>query len=76
MVLRRLRSLWRQLLRSERPKQQPALWRSRDIAAVLLLMRLLRDVEGTCCPCKCALLPCTFSAATPRRSSRLNAAFA
>ncbi len=46
MVLRRLRSLWRQLLRLERPRQSPAIWRSRDTASVLLVCALVALVSS------------------------------
>ena len=40
-MVKRLRSLWRQLLRLERPRQAPAPWRSRDTASVLLVCALV-----------------------------------
>ncbi|MEX0587852.1 MAG: HDIG domain-containing metalloprotein [Cyanobium sp.] len=46
MVLRRLRSLWRQLLRLERPRQSPAIWRGRDTASVLLVCALVALVAS------------------------------
>lgn len=36
MAMRPLQILWRRLLRLERPRQTPGLWRSKDIAALLL----------------------------------------
>ncbi|MFZ9270062.1 MAG: HDIG domain-containing metalloprotein [Prochlorococcaceae cyanobacterium] len=41
MRWRQLNVLWRQLLRLERPRQQPALWRPRDTLAVLLVCVLV-----------------------------------
>ncbi len=41
MRWRQLNVLWRQLLRRERPRQQPALWRPRDTIAVLLVCVLV-----------------------------------
>jgi hypothetical protein len=46
MVLRRLRSLWRQLLRLERPRQSPAIWRARDTISVLLVCALVALVAS------------------------------
>ena len=69
MVLRRFRSLWRQLLRSERPKQQPALWRSRDIAAVLLLcamVAMLSSWPWLVEPSLQAGMPAPFTARAPK----------
>ena len=69
MVLRRLRSLWRQLLRSERPKQQPAFWRSRDIAAVLLLcavVAMLSSWPWLVEPSLQAGMPAPFTARAPK----------
>ncbi|MCX5936762.1 MAG: HD family phosphohydrolase, partial [Cyanobium sp. LacPavin_0920_WC12_MAG_62_9] len=69
MVLRRFRSLWRQLLRSERPKQQPALWRSRDIAAVLLLcavVAMLSSWPWLVEPSLQASMPAPFTARAPK----------
>jgi putative nucleotidyltransferase with HDIG domain len=69
MVLRRLRSLWRQLLRRERPKQQPALWRSRDIAAVLLLcavVAMLSSWPWLVEPSLQAGMPAPFTARAPK----------
>ncbi len=39
--LRRIRRLWRQLLRLERPRQEPVAWRSGSAALVLLLCLLV-----------------------------------
>jgi putative nucleotidyltransferase with HDIG domain len=69
MVLRRFRSLWRQLLRSERPKQQPALWRSRDVAAVLLLCALVAMLSSwpwLVEPSLQAGMPAPFTARAPK----------
>ena len=69
MVLRRFRSLWRQLLRSERPKQQPALWRSRDIVAVLLLcavVAMLSSWPWLVEPSLQAGMPAPFTARAPK----------
>jgi len=41
MRWRQLNVLWRRLLRLERPRQQPALWRPRDTMAVLLVCVLV-----------------------------------
>ncbi|MCP9774206.1 HDIG domain-containing metalloprotein [Cyanobium sp. WAJ14-Wanaka] len=41
MRVRPLQTLWRQLLRLERPRQTPGLWRSREIAAVVLACALV-----------------------------------
>ncbi|MGA0069111.1 MAG: hypothetical protein ACO3PB_06615 [Miltoncostaeaceae bacterium] len=46
MVLRQLRSLWRKLLRLERPRQPPGIWRSRDTASVLLVCALVALVAS------------------------------
>jgi putative nucleotidyltransferase with HDIG domain len=46
MVLRRLRTLWRQLLRLERPRQSPGLWRPRDTLSVLLVCALVALVAS------------------------------
>ena len=46
MILRRLRSLWRQLLRLERPRQSPGFWRARDTASVLLVCALVALVAS------------------------------
>ena len=69
MVLRRFRSLWRQLLRSERPKQQPALWRSRDVASVLLLCALVAMLSSwpwLVEPSIQAGMPAPFTARAPK----------
>jgi len=69
MVLRQLRSLWRQLLRSERPKQQPSLWRSRDITAVLLLcavVAMLSSWPWLVEPSLQAGMPAPFTARAPK----------
>jgi len=46
MVWRWLRSLWRQLLRLERPRQSPGVWRARDSASVLLVCALVALVAS------------------------------
>jgi putative nucleotidyltransferase with HDIG domain len=46
MVWRWLRSLWRQLLRLERPRQSPGVWRPRDSASVLLVCALVALVAS------------------------------
>ena len=46
MVLRRLRTLWRQLLRLERPRHSPGVWRNRDTASVLLVCALVALVSS------------------------------
>jgi putative nucleotidyltransferase with HDIG domain len=46
MVLRQLQSLWRKLLRLERPRQPPSIWRSRDTASVLLVCALVALVAS------------------------------
>ncbi|MEX1322939.1 MAG: HDIG domain-containing metalloprotein [Synechococcaceae cyanobacterium] len=42
----RLRTLWRRLLRAERPLQSPARWRGQDAAAVLLVCLLVALVSS------------------------------
>ena len=69
MVLRQLRSLWRQLLRTERPRHRPALWRNRDIAAVLLLctvMSLMASWPWLVEPNLKAGMPAPFTARAPK----------
>ena len=69
MVLRQLRSLWRQLLRSERPKQLPGLWRSRDIASVLLLCIMVAMISSwpwLVEPSLQAGMPAPFTARAPK----------
>ena len=46
MVWRWLRSLWRQLLRLERPRQSPGVWRARDTSSVLLVCALVALVAS------------------------------
>lgn len=69
MVLRQLRSLWRQLLRTERPRHRPALWRNRDIAAVLLLctvVSLMASWPWLVEPNLKAGMPAPFTARAPK----------
>jgi putative nucleotidyltransferase with HDIG domain len=57
------------LLRSERPKQQPALWRSRDTAAVLLLcavVAMLSSWPWLVEPSLQAGMPAPFTARAPK----------
>lgn len=75
MVLRRFRSLWRQLLRSERPKQQPALWRSRDVASVLLLCALVAMLSSwpwLVEPSIQAGMPAPFTARAPKAARAID----
>ena len=46
MVLRQLRSLWRQLLRLEYPRQSPGIWRNRDTVFILLMCALVALVSS------------------------------
>jgi cyclic-di-AMP phosphodiesterase PgpH len=46
MVLRQLRSLWRQLLRLEYPRQSPGIWRSSDTILILLICALVALVSS------------------------------
>jgi cyclic-di-AMP phosphodiesterase PgpH len=46
MVLRQLRSLWRQLLRLEYPRQSPGIWRNRDTVLILLMCALVALVSS------------------------------
>ena len=46
MVLRRLRTLWRQLLRLEYPRQSPGIWRSSDTILILLICALVALVSS------------------------------
>jgi putative nucleotidyltransferase with HDIG domain len=46
MVLRQLRSLWRQLLRLEYPRQSPGIWRNRDTIFILLMCALVASVSS------------------------------
>ena len=69
MVLRQLRNLWRQLLRTERPRHSPAVWRSRDIVAVLLLcavVSLMASWPWLVEPNLKAGMPAPFTARAPK----------
>jgi cyclic-di-AMP phosphodiesterase PgpH len=46
MVLRQLRSLWRQLLRLEYPRQSPGIWRNSDTILILLICALVALVSS------------------------------
>jgi hypothetical protein len=46
MARPRLRTLWRHLLRAERPRQSPAWWRGQDLGAVLLVCLLVALVSS------------------------------
>jgi len=64
-----LKALWRQLLRLERPRQQPAVWRPRDtlsVALVCLLAALLASWPLLVEPSITAGMPAPFTARAPK----------
>jgi putative nucleotidyltransferase with HDIG domain len=64
-----LKALWRQLLRLERPRQQPAVWRPRDtlsVGLVCLLAALLASWPLLVEPSITAGMPAPFTARAPK----------
>ena len=72
-----LSALWRQLLRLERPRQQPSHWRSRDSLAVLLvcaLVALLTSWPLLVEPSIKAGMPAPFTARAPKAATVVDSA--
>lgn len=67
-----LKALWRQLLRLERPRQQPAVWRPRDtlsVALVCVLAALLASWPLLVEPSITAGMPAPFTARAPKAAT-------
>ncbi|MBM5797005.1 MAG: HDIG domain-containing protein [Cyanobacteria bacterium K_Offshore_0m_m2_072] len=72
MRWRQPKVLWRQLLRLERPRQQPALWRPRDTVSVLLVCALVAVLASWPLliePSIRAGMPAPFTAKAPKAAT-------
>ncbi|MEB3172619.1 MAG: HDIG domain-containing protein [Cyanobacteriota bacterium] len=72
MRWRQLNVVWRQVLRRERPRQQPALWRPRDtlaVSLVCLLVAVLASWPLLVEPSIRAGMPAPFTARAPKAAS-------